>query len=217
MLYRPPGKIPQNAGALQYLPPGDEELASIETPESPLSSSDQSNVFPDGIAVVGGAAIDELTVTGEIVADSLVVSSGADIAGGATVDELTATGAISGNTLEATVADGTAPLIITSTTKVDNLNVDRVDDAQASATPAAATIPISDANGKLPAGWGGNASTLATLNASSLVVENPANATATPTASKIPIADGSGKLDGWITPVSNKESHVFLLLETVVI
>ena len=43
------------------------------------------------------------------------------------------------------------------------------------------------------------ASGLASLDASSLVVQNPANATATPTASKIPIADGSGKLDGWVT------------------
>lgn len=46
------------------------------------------------------------------------------------------------------------------------------------------------------------ASGLASLDGSSLVVQNPANATATPTASKIPIADGSGKLDGWITPGS---------------
>jgi hypothetical protein len=44
-----------------------------------------------------------------------------------------------------------------------------------------------------------SASGLASLNASSKVVEDPANATSTPTASKIPIADGSGKLDGWIT------------------
>jgi hypothetical protein len=43
------------------------------------------------------------------------------------------------------------------------------------------------------------ASGLASLNASSLVVQNPANATETATASKIPIADGSGKLDTWIT------------------
>lgn len=43
------------------------------------------------------------------------------------------------------------------------------------------------------------ASGLASLDVSSLVVQNPANATATPTASKIPIADGSAKLDGWIT------------------
>jgi len=37
------------------------------------------------------------------------------------------------------------------------------------------------------------------LDASQLVIKNPANATATSTASKIPIADGSGKLDTWVT------------------
>jgi hypothetical protein len=47
------------------------------------------------------------------------------------------------------------------------------------------------------------ASGLASLDASSKVVQDPANATATPTASKIPIADGSGKLDGWITDASD--------------
>ena len=40
---------------------------------------------------------------------------------------------------------------------------------------------------------------LASLDASSKVVQDPANATATPTASKIPIATAGGKLDGWIT------------------
>ncbi len=45
----------------------------------------------------------------------------------------------------------------------------------------------------------GAVSGVATLNGSSLVVENPANATATPTASKIPIATAGGKLDGWIS------------------
>lgn len=43
------------------------------------------------------------------------------------------------------------------------------------------------------------ASGIASLDGSSLVVQNPANATATPTASKIPIADGSGLLNGWIS------------------
>ncbi len=42
------------------------------------------------------------------------------------------------------------------------------------------------------------ASGLASLDGSTLVVQNPANATATPTASKIPVADGNGKLTaGW--------------------
>ena len=46
------------------------------------------------------------------------------------------------------------------------------------------------------------ASGIASLDGSSLVVQNPANATATPTASKIPIADGSGLLShGWLPMV----------------
>lgn len=48
----------------------------------------------------------------------------------------------------------------------------------------------------------GAASGLASLDANSLVVQNPTNATTTPTASKIPIADANGKLDGWITDAS---------------
>lgn len=39
----------------------------------------------------------------------------------------------------------------------------------------------------------------ASLDASSKVVQDPANATATPAANKIPIADGDGKLIDWIT------------------
>jgi hypothetical protein len=45
----------------------------------------------------------------------------------------------------------------------------------------------------------GAASGLASLDANSLVVQNPANATATPTVSKIPIADSNGSLNSWIT------------------
>lgn len=45
------------------------------------------------------------------------------------------------------------------------------------------------------------ASGLASLDASSKVVQDPANATATATASKIPIADASGNLDTWIKRV----------------
>ena len=43
------------------------------------------------------------------------------------------------------------------------------------------------------------ASGLASLDASILVVQNPANATATPTASKIPIADANKTVDSWLS------------------
>lgn len=47
------------------------------------------------------------------------------------------------------------------------------------------------------------ASGLASLDASSKVVQDPANATDTPTASKIPIADGSGLLTAWIAAATD--------------
>ena len=43
------------------------------------------------------------------------------------------------------------------------------------------------------------ASGVASLNSSSLVVQNPASATATATASSIPISDSSGTLNSWVT------------------
>lgn len=45
----------------------------------------------------------------------------------------------------------------------------------------------------------GAASGIASLNASSKVVEDPANATSTPAASKIPIADSGATVDDWVT------------------
>lgn len=66
-------------------------------------------------------------------------------------------------------------------------------------TPTANKVPVANSAGKLLAGWGGAASTLATLNASSLVVENPANASVTPTANYIPIANSSGLISSsWL-------------------
>ena len=46
----------------------------------------------------------------------------------------------------------------------------------------------------------GAASGLATLNSSSLVIQNPASASATPGPGSIPIADQYGLLDSWISP-----------------
>lgn len=84
------------------------------------------------------------------------------------------------------------------------------------ATPGASKIPIADGSGKLASGWGGSASTLATLNGSSKVVEDPANATATPTASKIPIADSNGDLDnGWVRDDLMKYAAVALTAQNI--
>ena len=56
----------------------------------------------------------------------------------------------------------------------------------------------------------GAANGLASLNAGSKVVQDPANATAVPTANKIPIADAEGKLDSWIGSAHPNTGSVML-------
>lgn len=50
---------------------------------------------------------------------------------------------------------------------------------------AAVLIPVTNSSGKISSGFGGAASSLATLNSSSLVVQNPASATSTPTSGAV--------------------------------
>ena len=99
--------------------------------------------------------------------------------------------ATSAETAAGTAAGGTAALLVPANS---NFNA---------TSSAAVLVPVTNASGKISAGFGGSASTLATLNGSSLVVENPANATATATASKIPIADSSGTLNSWVTKTTD--------------
>lgn len=76
-------------------------------------------------------------------------------------------------------------------------------------------VPVGDSAGKLASSWGGAASTLATLDGSSKVVENPANATATPGASKIPISGGANKLaEGWLQMTDAQAASLVLALTT---
>lgn len=75
-----------------------------------------------------------------------------------------------------------------------------VGDNDTSATSSGSKV-VRGTAGKIAIGWlpAGTASGVASLNGSTLVVENPANATATPAATKIPIADSSGLLDTWVS------------------
>jgi len=73
---------------------------------------------------------------------------------------------------------------------------------------ATTTLPITNTSGKLNANFGGAASSLATLDANSLVVQNPANATSTATAGKIPIADSNGLINTWTTRTNLQNSFV---------
>jgi hypothetical protein len=69
---------------------------------------------------------------------------------------------------------------------------------------------VSDLAAKLAASEKGAANGVASLNASTKVVQNPASAQTTPAADKIVLADGSGKVaDGWLS------SNVSLLGQTI--
>jgi hypothetical protein len=60
-------------------------------------------------------------------------------------------------------------------------------------------IPVAQNNGYLASGWGGTASSLATLDSNTLVVQNPANASTTPTADNMPIASSTAKINSnWL-------------------
>jgi len=55
--------------------------------------------------------------------------------------------------ITSSVATGTAPLVVTSTTEVANLNASRVAGKIPTETPAANALPLAGASGKLDAGW----------------------------------------------------------------
>lgn len=83
------------------------------------------------------------------------------------------------NQVTTTVATGTAPLVVTSTTKVTNLNADMVDGASASATPGNGIIPIALAGSNLDTGF---------------------IATGTATSGFIPVSGGSGSAAWTVQP-----------------
>lgn len=81
---------------------------------------------------------------------------------------ITSASTVQGTRLISTVATGTAPLTVTSTTKVANLNADLLDDMTTASTNTASTIVNRDASGNFAAGTitaalNGNAATATKL------------------------------------------------------
>lgn len=76
---------------------------------------------------------------------------------------------------DADTVDGKNPGSTNGLATLDGSSLVIQNPTNATATPTASKIPIADGAGKLVAGWGGAASTLATLNASGKVVEEPAS------------------------------------------
>ncbi|MGD8786301.1 MAG: hypothetical protein PVJ60_02670, partial [Phycisphaerales bacterium] len=104
--------------------------------------------------VAGGTA--PLTVTSTTVVPNLNVdqTDGYDASETSTVSTLAARDAsanLTANVLISDVAGGTAPLTVTSTTKVANLNADLLDDLNTATASTASTIAARDASGNLTA------------------------------------------------------------------
>jgi len=66
---------------------------------------------------------------------------------------LTVLGNVSANQFISTVTNGTAPLVVSSTTKVANLNADLLDGATATTTATASTVALRDTNGDITANY----------------------------------------------------------------
>lgn len=104
------------------------------------------NTTIGGTADIAGDATFAGNVTlGDNVSDTVTIPGALIVVGSITNQTIT------GTQLVSTAAQGVAPLQVTSTTKVDNLNVDQVDGFDASATATANQLLALDENGEFPA------------------------------------------------------------------
>ena len=152
------------------------------------------------------AAAISVTVTGlGLMGWSLVTPSTAgSIPAGYTSRELTfVDGMSTEGQYVSTVATGTAPLSVASTTLVTNLNADLHDGYNTSTTATASTIPVRDASGNLAGNILGSAATLTTSRTISLTGEvtgsvsfnGSANAAIASTIANKGVANGIATLD----------------------
>jgi hypothetical protein len=79
----------------------------------------------------------------------LTVTGSSVITGNANVGNLNATGTVTASILVSNIANGTAPLTVTSTTKVANLNVDLLDGYDTATAATANTVVVRNANGNI--------------------------------------------------------------------
>jgi hypothetical protein len=79
----------------------------------------------------------------------LTVTGSSVITGNANVGNLNSTGTVTASRLVSNIAIGTAPLTVTSTTKVTNLNADLLDGYDTSVAVSATTVVVRDASGNI--------------------------------------------------------------------
>jgi formylglycine-generating enzyme required for sulfatase activity len=118
-----------------------------------LKMNASQSASPFKITDSADSTIFEIGTTGLITTASVNSASivNGSIAGGDLASNIgiTTTGNISANILTSTIATGTAPLTISSITKVSNLNADLLDGFSTSQIGGASVLPAMDANGNL--------------------------------------------------------------------
>lgn len=118
------------------------------------------------ISAVGNANVVVVTGTGANITGTLGVSGNANV-GNLGAAQVLATANITAPQLISNVAQGTAPLVVTSNTVVTNLNADLLDGYNTATAATASTIVARDANGNVTANFYiGNGSQLTGITAS---------------------------------------------------
>ena len=98
------------------------------------------------------------------------------VSGNANVSNLNSSGKVTASTLESNVAIGTAPLVVVSTTKVANLNVDLLDGFDTSQTATANTVVVRNADGNVAANFFiGNGSQLTGIGDAASIANGTSN------------------------------------------
>jgi hypothetical protein len=114
------------------------------------------------------------------------------VVGNITTTSINASNTITASRLISNIATGTAPISVTSTTKIDNLNADLLDGYDTSTSNTANTISVRDSNGSLTANiFIGNGSSLSSLAGS--------NVTGTVANANYSVSAGSATTAGTVT------------------
>ena len=112
----------------------------------------QANAFESTVATgTAPLTVASTTAVSNLNADQTDGYDAAEADTGSTLAARDASGDITANAFESTVATGTAPLTIASTTLVSNLNSDTVDGFDAQIAPGASTISVRDTDDYLQA------------------------------------------------------------------
>ena len=129
----------------------DAAIASVQASSGSGSVNPASTTNTVGnVVTMGNAAGTQISDSGYAIASDATAS---------TMALRDASGNLTANKLVSTVATGTPPLVVSSTTKVTNLNAEQVDGYDVSATAVAGKIPVYNASAKLVGDITGNAPT----------------------------------------------------------